>query len=91
MVKCTRVVLSFNTVSTDRAKGVTDAKAWIGGNDLSSEGGWEWSDGTAFRYIQWNSGKFFFIILLIINLCLSVGSVSKSNSQILFISLGKGV
>ena len=30
---------------------------WIGASDLSAEGGFEWSDGAPFRYINWNAGK----------------------------------
>ncbi|KAK3234778.1 hypothetical protein CYMTET_54975 [Cymbomonas tetramitiformis] len=30
---------------------------WIGGHDLSSEGRWEWSDGTSWDYSRWGGGE----------------------------------
>ena len=33
------------------------ASFWIGANDRDAESGWKWSDGAAFKYINWNDGK----------------------------------
>ena len=30
---------------------------WIGANDRDSESGWKWSDGSAFKYVNWADGK----------------------------------
>ncbi|KAK7496496.1 hypothetical protein BaRGS_00012148 [Batillaria attramentaria] len=30
---------------------------WIGTSDNTKEGGWEWSDGSPFRYINWDAGQ----------------------------------
>ncbi|XP_064595387.1 macrophage mannose receptor 1-like isoform X2 [Liolophura sinensis] len=30
---------------------------WIGGNDLNSEGGWEWADGSGFAFMNWGKGQ----------------------------------
>ncbi|XP_055958871.1 uncharacterized protein LOC126830395 [Patella vulgata] len=30
---------------------------WIGGSDRNDEGGWEWSDGSPFRYLNWHPGE----------------------------------
>ena len=43
--------------SSDRVKNAIEGSAWFGANDMSNEGGWEWSDGSGFRYINWNAGK----------------------------------
>ncbi len=42
---------------TDRTQYTNEGALWFGANDQSAEGGWEWSDGSAFRYINWNDGK----------------------------------
>ncbi|XP_023932410.1 macrophage mannose receptor 1-like [Lingula anatina] len=31
---------------------------WLGGNDLKSEGGWRWTDGSPFSYLNWDVGYF---------------------------------
>ncbi|KAK2888177.1 uncharacterized protein [Channa argus] len=35
----------------------TGISLWMGGHDSITEGGWEWSDGSPFRYIRWNTGN----------------------------------
>ena len=30
---------------------------WLGATDQSSEGGWAWTDGSPFRYLNWYKGK----------------------------------
>ncbi|XP_077861526.1 uncharacterized protein LOC144341898, partial [Saccoglossus kowalevskii] len=36
-----------------RLYGVNAPVLWIGANDRTTEGGWEWSDGSAFAYFNW--------------------------------------
>ncbi|XP_077993133.1 macrophage mannose receptor 1-like [Glandiceps talaboti] len=40
-----------------RMYGLTSPIFWIGANDRTLEGGWEWSDGTPFAYLNWNVGE----------------------------------
>ncbi|XP_061589669.1 macrophage mannose receptor 1 [Cololabis saira] len=35
----------------------TGISLWMGGHDSVTEGGWEWIDGSPFRYIRWNAGN----------------------------------
>ncbi|XP_038845355.1 macrophage mannose receptor 1 [Salvelinus namaycush] len=35
----------------------TGVSVWMGGHDSITEGGWEWTDGSPFRYIHWNAGN----------------------------------
>ncbi|XP_061732556.1 macrophage mannose receptor 1 isoform X2 [Nerophis ophidion] len=30
---------------------------WMGGHDTITEGGWEWTDGSPFRYVHWSPGN----------------------------------
>ncbi|XP_072020213.1 macrophage mannose receptor 1-like [Amphiura filiformis] len=41
-----------------RLKYLSEATMWIGANDLSVEGGWQWSSGDPFRYLNWNPGTY---------------------------------
>lgn len=34
----------------------TGISLWMGGHDSITEGGWEWTDSSPFRYIHWNTG-----------------------------------
>lgn len=36
----------------------TGISLWMGGHDSITEGGWEWMDGSPFRYIRWSAGIF---------------------------------
>lgn len=36
----------------------TGISLWMGGHDSVTEGGWEWMDGSPFRYIRWSAGSF---------------------------------
>ncbi|CAJ1070748.1 macrophage mannose receptor 1 [Xyrichtys novacula] len=35
----------------------TGISLWMGGHDSVTEGGWEWIDGSPFRYIRWSAGN----------------------------------
>uniref|UniRef100_H3CQ11 C-type lectin domain-containing protein n=1 Tax=Tetraodon nigroviridis TaxID=99883 RepID=H3CQ11_TETNG len=35
----------------------TGISLWMGGHDSVTEGGWEWMDGSPFRYIRWAAGN----------------------------------
>ncbi|KAG7499177.1 macrophage mannose receptor 1-like [Solea senegalensis] len=35
----------------------TGITLWTGGHDSITEGGWEWTDGSPFRYIRWGAGN----------------------------------
>ncbi|MCE2880994.1 MAG: hypothetical protein LW636_01350 [Planctomycetaceae bacterium] len=37
--------------------GGVDRRIWIGFNDVATEGAWQWSDGTAGKYTNWNAGE----------------------------------
>nr|XP_006816218.1 PREDICTED: uncharacterized protein LOC102809517 [Saccoglossus kowalevskii] len=42
---------------TARMYGLNAPVLWIGANDRTVEGGWSWSDGTAFAYLNWHVGE----------------------------------
>uniref|UniRef100_A0A3P8UDU9 C-type lectin domain-containing protein n=1 Tax=Cynoglossus semilaevis TaxID=244447 RepID=A0A3P8UDU9_CYNSE len=35
----------------------TGISLWMGGHDAVNEGGWEWTDGSPFRYVRWAEGN----------------------------------
>ncbi|XP_033624558.1 macrophage mannose receptor 1-like [Asterias rubens] len=35
----------------------SEPSAWIGANDISANGGWVWSDGSPFKFLNWNAGE----------------------------------
>ncbi|XP_069566819.1 macrophage mannose receptor 1-like, partial [Brachyistius frenatus] len=35
----------------------TGISLWMGGHDSITEGGWDWTDGSPFRYIRWSEGN----------------------------------
>merc|ERR1719500_2348936 len=37
--------------------GLSSERIWLGGNDITSEGAWTWSDGSAWNYNNWHSGE----------------------------------
>lgn len=37
--------------------GGVDRRLWIGFNDVATEGQWQWSDGSAGKFTNWNSGE----------------------------------
>lgn len=43
---------------------MASTSAWTGATDTATEGGWSWSDGTPFTYINWNAGDQYFISYL---------------------------
>ncbi|XP_071940974.1 macrophage mannose receptor 1-like [Antedon mediterranea] len=36
---------------------INEGGLWTGGNDKTQEGGWKWSDGSPFAYLNWNAGE----------------------------------
>mgnify|MGYP002640374567 CR=1 FL=1 len=46
-----------NAWARDKAASLGISTAWIGLNDLASEGTWVWADGSAPDYTNWNSGE----------------------------------
>ncbi|XP_077993135.1 C-type mannose receptor 2-like [Glandiceps talaboti] len=40
-----------------RMYGLTASVFWMGANDRTYEGGWEWSDGTPFAFLNWADGE----------------------------------
>ncbi|KAI4879714.1 hypothetical protein NFI96_013867 [Prochilodus magdalenae] len=36
---------------------VGNSQAWLGATDVAQVGVWVWTDGSAFDYINWNSGE----------------------------------
>ncbi|XP_038076947.1 macrophage mannose receptor 1-like [Patiria miniata] len=49
--------LSEQTYLNARLALNTETVVWLGANDLSSEGGWEWSNGSPFKFLNWASGE----------------------------------
>ena len=36
---------------------LADGRFWIGGNDISTEDSWVWSDGSDWNFTNWNRGE----------------------------------
>ncbi|XP_033624617.1 macrophage mannose receptor 1-like [Asterias rubens] len=49
--------LSEQTYINARLSLQTVPVVWIGANDVLQEGGWEWSDGSPFKFINWYPGE----------------------------------
>ncbi len=42
----------------------TGTTLWMGGHDFITESGWQWTDGSPFRFTRWNEGFFKFTYVL---------------------------
>ncbi|XP_070535732.1 macrophage mannose receptor 1-like [Ptychodera flava] len=49
--------ITEQTFINARMYGMTSSVFWVGANDRTDEGGWQWSDGTPYAFVNWNSGE----------------------------------
>lgn len=46
-------------LNTGRMAVISESRLWIGASDTNREGGWTWSDGSGFTFLNWAPGEVF--------------------------------